>query len=78
MVVTDIELIPEHPDYYRVTFNKIWRLINSYWQIEKSANNWDEIKSILLPIERKKKIYRIMNKKNKIYKVRLLYKNLNY
>ena len=78
MVVTKIEVIVTQPDYYRVTFNLIWRLINDFNQIKESANNWDEIKNTIIPIERRKKINRIMNIENKIYRDKILFEKNNY
>ena len=78
LVVTKLELITEHPNHYRVTFNLIWRLINTYEQIEESAKNWSEIEYIILPIERKKKINQLLNIKNKIYTDRILFEKNNY
>ena len=78
LVVTKLELISTQPKYYRVTFNLIWRLINDYTQIKESADNWNEIQHIIVPIERKRKIYRIMNKENKIYTNKILFEKNNY
>ena len=78
LIVTKLELIGEEPNHYRVTFNLIWRLINDYKQIKESAENWDEIKSIIIPIERKRKISKLMDKEIKIYKDKVLFEKNNY
>jgi len=55
MVVTKLELIKKYPYYYRVTYEYNFRFINDYTQIEETADNFNEIKPIMLSIERKKK-----------------------
>lgn len=61
---------------YRVTYNEIWTFVNDFNQM-KDAENWKEVESILLPIERIKKLNYLMGKKNKIY-TNILYLKKNY
>ncbi len=76
LIITKIELIEEQPYYYRVTYNEIWRLINNFNQIKESSN-WDEVKSILLPIERKRKLNKLMDNEIKIYN-KVIYTKTDY
>ncbi len=78
LVLTKLELVIEHPNHYRATFNLIWRFINTFEQIKGSSENWGEISHIILPVERKRKINRIMNNENKIYKDIILFEKNNY
>ena len=57
---------------YRVTYNYVWNFINDFNQL-KDVENWKEVKEALLPIEREKKINRLMGRENKIY-TNVLYK----
>lgn len=78
LILTKLEIVVEHPDHYRATFNEIWSFINTYEQIEECTDNWDEIEHIILPIERKRKINRLMNTENKIYTDKVLFEKNNY
>jgi hypothetical protein len=78
LILTKLELMTEHPNHYRATFNTQWRFINTYEQIRECANNWHEFSDIILPIERKKKINRLMNTENKIYTDKVLFEKNNY
>jgi hypothetical protein len=78
MVVTKLELIKKYSNYYRVTYEYNFRFINNYTQIEETADNFDEIKPIMLPIERKRKIYKLLNKEFKIYTNKIIFLKKNY
>ena len=75
LVITKLELWDNI--YYRVTYNNIWIFINSYEQI-KDSSNIDEINPTLILIERQKKVLKLLNKENIIYKGKVIFEKNNY
>ena len=52
-------------DLYEVIYNGQWEWFNTYDQIRDTAWNFNDVESLLMYYERRKKICKIMNLKKK-------------